>query len=69
MNLHKGQYEGIGASERGESVLLDVCDFFLLLVVRFHLIHFVLRLGSDKCGIIATVINQLNKEVLLLRRA
>lgn len=43
--------------EMKENLLLDVCDFLLLFVVRFHLIHFVLRLRPDKCGIITTVIH------------
>ena len=61
MNL-QGSVRGHRAvSETKENLLFDVCDFLLLLVVRFHLIHFVLRLRPDKCGIITTVIHQLKK--------
>jgi hypothetical protein len=49
MNLYGGQYETIEWLEKGkETVLLDVGDFLLLLVVCLHLIDFVLRPSPDK---------------------
>lgn len=61
MNLQGSVPGDRAVSEMQESLLLDVRDFLLLLVVRFHLIHFVLRFRPDKCGIISTVVHQLKR--------
>jgi hypothetical protein len=57
MNLNQfsdGELKG-----RETDVLLNVCDFLLLLVVCLHLIHLVLLLGAYVGGVVTSVVDQL----------
>jgi hypothetical protein len=47
----------------GEMLLFDVRDFFLLFLIRLHLIHLVFGFGAHKCRVITRVVGHLRGEI------
>lgn len=46
-------------SRQQKNTLFDMGNFFLLLMVRLHLINFVLLPRLDVCRVVTSIINQL----------
>lgn len=57
MDYHARKYEF--------HLLLNVRNFLLLLMIRLHLVHFILLLRSHKCRIITGVVHHLIRNMSL----
>lgn len=57
-------FNQVGVCSRARDELLDMRDFFLLFIVRLHLVNLVFRLGAHISGIVTTIVHQLIRELM-----